>query len=280
MNHNPKTIVQTAQIPPVPHVLQRVLSLVENPRTSSADLEKIVSTEPALSTRLLKWVNSAYYALPRKVSSISHAIILLGYSTVKSIASGMILLDAFDDMPKVQKDYVSQIWKHTLKASSIMKVLAAKEKQDVQDDLFLSAMISDVGYLVMSQYFQADYNKLIERNYFPSIEEEMEAFGINHAEVGSELLALWQFPEIVLKLVKIHHDTELPDDMKKLVHYLQVVDFLAYQTDLGEYLNRDVGQIDPSFLTLLNLIDWTWDRLKENKTIVLQSLTMIEQLYR
>ena len=127
-------IVQSAEIPSIPHILQQILSLADSPRTSSSDLEKYVAQEPALVAQMLKWVNSAAYAVPQRVSSVTHAMIMLGFSTVKSIASGMILVNTFDDMSGLDKQFVNHVWKHTLSSAAIMKVISKAEANSKKDD--------------------------------------------------------------------------------------------------------------------------------------------------
>ncbi|OVE82801.1 hypothetical protein BVY03_00035, partial [bacterium K02(2017)] len=235
MIQNPELIVQAAEIPSIPKVLQQILSLADRPSTSSADLEKYVTQEPALVAQLLKWVNSAAYALPQRVSSVAHAMILLGFSTVKSIASGMVLVNAFEEVNGLSKEYVRHIWEHTLTAAAFIKILTKRENNTRKDDFFLAAIIHDVGYLVLRQYFGEKYDKLISKDPYPSFQSEQDLLGTNHVEIGVELLMEWKFPENVIELVKYHHDDEGFEGPKTDLYYLKVSDDLAYKGNIEEY---------------------------------------------
>jgi putative nucleotidyltransferase with HDIG domain len=274
-----KSIIQAADIPPVPHVLQQLLALADNPKTTSADLEKIVEREPALVAQLLKWVNSAFYSLPRRVSSISHAMILLGFSTVKSIASGMILIDVFDDLTGLSKDYVMSVWKHTLTGANLVKIIAKKEPMQKKDDLFLSAMIHDVGYLVMRQYFGNKYQELVHANPFPTVSDEGKSFEIDHAQIGAALLTEWKFPEPVIELVRNHHNPEPPEELVSDLNYLRACDYLAYQHNIEEFLSQDEDKVAPEMITMLQACGWEWADLAEQKEGIGKAIAVLDQMF-
>lgn len=274
-----KTIVQTAEIPSIPHVLQQILSLADSPSASSADLEKYVTQEPALVAQLLKWVNSAAYSLPQRVSSVAHAMILLGFSTVKSIASGMVLVNAFDDISGLSKDYVHHVWRHTLGAAAVMKIIARKEPNDKQDVYFLAAMIHDVGYLVLRQYYQEEYDKLLEEDPFPKPEREQEAFGIDHVAIGEELLKDWKFDEQVIQMVKYQHDSNHEECNQRDHFFLKICDEICDYPDLEEFLNLDEEYVEIELLTDLKKIGWSWKMLQEHRDEIVESIAAIDKLF-
>ena len=263
MTVSAKTIVQSADIPPIPGLLQQILSLADDPRTTSSQLEKLVSQEPSLAAKLLKWVNSAQYALAKRVNSVGHAMVLLGFSTVKSVASGMILINAFDDLHGVSKQVVRGIWEHTLLAANFTKILTRREPISKQDDLFLAAMIHDVGHLVMYQYFSKKYEALAKTVFFPLAEEEIQVFGVDHAQISAELLEQWRFPEDVIYLVKSHHKPRSFPGPAKDISYLIVCDKLSEQTDLTNFLKKKEAEIEPSLLDALKNITLSWKDLQD-----------------
>lgn len=279
MTPTPATIIQTAEIPSIPNVLQQILSLADNPSTTGTQLEQIVSQEPALVSQLLKWVNSAYYSLPRRVSSISHAMILLGFSTVKSIASGLMLINAFADMPQADKDFVNRVWTHTLMAANYSKILTAREAMGKQDDIFLAAMIHDVGYIVLRAYFGKKYKDLSDISPFPSPTKETEVFGVDHVQIGTELLKQWRFPEEVIELVRCHHHVSHYTGSKKDVTYIILSDLLSYEDRLGDFLNENETDMDMGFLQLLAVIGWDWKRLQAVRSKFLEAEDMIKTLF-
>lgn len=257
-----------------------VLSMADNPRATSSDLEKIVEQDPALMTQLLKAVNSAFYALPQKVSSVGHAMIILGFSTVKSITSGMLLINAFDDLPNLNKEMVLKVWHHTLTTANIMRVLTVREMVEVKDDLFLAGMIHDVGYLILVQYFRDQYQVLVDKNPFPTVAEEQAAFGVDHCQVGAALLRHWKFPERVMEIVAHHHNVASYPGQHKDIYYLYVADLLlGYQKDLESFFKIEASSLDQGWHTILAQIGWTWEKLQGKSEEIIKSLKVLDTLF-
>lgn len=279
MSTNPLTIIQTAEIPPIPAVLQQILAMADNPNTTSAQLEKLVSQEPALVAQLLKWVNSAYYSLPKRVSSISHAMILLGFSTVKSIASGLMLINAFEDMELQDRNFVHQVWQHTLLTANFTKILAQREPISKQDDFFLAGMIHDVGYIVLREYFGKKYQTLIAKNPFPTPQEEDALLGVNHTVIGTALLKEWHFPEEVTELVRCQHAPDNYMGQKREIAFLTASDNLANQKNLRHFFLKEEHQVDKEELKIIQLTGWDWPRLKASKQKFLDASDMTQKLF-
>lgn len=279
MSPSAKTIVQSANIPPIPGVLQQILSLADNPNTTGAQLEKIVSQEPLLVAKLLKWVNSAQYALPKRVSSVGHAMVMLGFSTVKSVASGMVLINAFDELQGVGKDVVNDIWHHTLLAANFSKILTKREPMGKQDDIFLACMIHDVGRLVMFQYFQKKYQTLCKGSLLPTSEEETQAFQVDHAQIAAELLEEWRFPEDVIYMVKCHHKPRSYPGTQKDINFVMLSDSLSQKKDLKTLLLQNAEQVDPSLLEMLKVINSTWQIIQSQGEALLGTQEMVDKLF-
>jgi HD-like signal output (HDOD) protein len=209
MRDRARRIVEGAEIPSIPHVLQAILALTSDPASSSRELEEKILTEPGLVAHLLKTVNSAYFGLSKKVASINQTIVLLGFTSVRSIASGLILINAFNHLPRLARRYVLTIWTHSLGSAGLTRILAGPRRREKQEELFLAAMVHNVGHLVLAQYFQQKYDDLAKGDPFPSVEEERRHFGVDHPEVGAMLLEEWKFTKEIIQLVRAHHQPEL-----------------------------------------------------------------------
>ena len=279
----PRDIIKTAEIPSIPHVLQEILSLVDNPQVSSAELEKIVLEEPGLVTNLLRLVNSAYYSLPQRISSIRHSMILLGFSTVKSIAMGLSLIDAFNSMVNVNKEYFLHVWQRALASSQFMKVICSHETVVMRDDLFLTAMVHHVGHLIMSQYFKGKYHELTQNTLFPNPEEEREKLGTDHAEIGGELLVEWKFSEFVMQIVRYHHDRAKYEGDKRHIVAIDLSDLLADKLrENPDFMEIDEKDQDPTMMQMMRIVAAgkadIWGKLMMQKGALKKSIEDIQQL--
>jgi len=187
-------IVEGIEIPSIPHVLQEILSLTNDPSTSCHDIERLVSSEPGLVTHILKTVNSAFFGTSSEVRSITHAIVMLGFSPVRSIVSGLVLIDVFHNLPGLDNKHVLKVWKHALACSGLVKILARSASPEKQDELFLTAMVQNVGHLVLAQHQPETYSQLTKETSFPTVDAEQDNFHTDHAETGAALLTAWNFP--------------------------------------------------------------------------------------
>lgn len=273
-----KSIVQSADVPSVPKILNEILLMADNPMATSSALEVLVVQEPGLAAQLLKWVNSALYALPNRVSSVSHSMVLLGFSTVKSVAAGMILINAFDTTVGLTKEYVGQVWGHTLSAATFIRHLTKGQSQSVRDDLFLAALIHDVGHLVLQQYFGAEYHALCTDFPFPPPEAERAMFGTDHAEVGAALLEEWKMPQRVVDLVALHHQPQRYEGVPSVMAFLRSSLELAAHGDFQQLLTLPVDEIDADLVANLEKAGWRWSDLQQQGEAVLQALGELKQL--
>ncbi len=274
-----ETIIQGSEIPSVPHVLRKILVLADDPDSSSRDLERLVMQEPGLVTHLLKTVNSAYYATNREITSVNRAIVMLGFLAVKSIASGLALIDAFNNIPGLNKDYVLTVWRQSLTCAGLIKILSRGMPRNRQDDLFLTAMVHNAGHLVLAQYFQSDYDVLIQDEPFPSPEQERGHFQTDHAEAGALLLDKWKFPERIVELVRFHHNPENYPGNPVLLKYLEICNIISEKhRNLDEFLKQPEENVDPSFMDSLNEIDLSWKGLKDKQELLVESANLARQI--
>jgi HD-like signal output (HDOD) protein len=274
-------IIGSADIPSIPHVLEQILAVTSDPSSSSRMLEEKILQEPGLVTHLLKTVNSAYYGFSQKIASVNQAIVLLGFSSIRSMASGLALIDAFNNLPGLNRAYVLQVWEHCLGCAGLVKELARELPRNRQDELFLSAMVHDVGHIVLAQYFSSRYDEWTSSDPFPSVQDERERFEVDHAEAGAALLGSWRFAEPVVHLVGAHHQREsFQGDPKDLI-LLQICDGLMRSSaDLEALFAMEASQVDAWLIDSLQQLGWTWPDLRDNQDPFLRSVEMSREIIR
>ncbi|MFQ5559114.1 MAG: HDOD domain-containing protein [Nitrospinota bacterium] len=256
-------IIDSAEIPSVPDVLQDILTLSKDPQASSRQLEQLIRKEPGLVAYLLKTVNSSYYGFPKKISSLNQTIVMLGFSSVQSIASGLMLIDTFNNLPGLNKKYVLTIWDHSLFCAGLIRIIGKKMDAKKQEEMFLASMVHNVGHLVLSQYFGPAYDQLIEQTPFPPPENEMELLNVDHTEAGSSLLEKWKFSPDIISSVATHHNSKSYIGEKQDLYHLQTCDLLARLFD-GDFLDSETCSSE-DLSKLLEDIGWTWEDLRKQK---------------
>ncbi|HYB22099.1 MAG TPA: HDOD domain-containing protein [Thermodesulfobacteriota bacterium] len=201
-----RVIQEIEHLPTLPQVVMRVLAMAESPRVSAIELSKAM--DQSLAAKVLKLANSAYYGVrsARNINSIHHAIVLIGFETVKEIILTTSFFHTFHDSRDVQA--LQPLWEHSLECALISKRLAWMYRYDSLDEAYLSGLTHDIGKLVIQQYFPDQYDEF-ERNKEKGMEmlaAEKEALSITHAEIGGKMAERWSFPANLVDAITHHHD--------------------------------------------------------------------------
>lgn len=234
----------------LPEVTAKIISTVEDPKSSAAQLHKIVSHDPALVTRILKVVNSAFYGLPGQVGSVERAIVLLGLNAVKNIAVAASLGQMFRGVKLCDGYTVKDLWTHCIAVAVVSREMAKRAKLQLAEEAFLAGMIHDVGILVSLQTWPEQLRTVCERAIAsdrPFIELEQEIIGVDHQQLGKGLAEKWQFPLPCQLVAGHHHDpASLPEGSRILVSLVHIADTICAQANHGFSLTGKVQKISPA----------------------------------
>src|SRR6187455_1266631 len=143
-----EAIREISHIATLPEITLKIVELVENPKSTAQDLHKVISNDPALCTRILKVVNSAFYGLPGQIGSINRAIVMLGLNAVKNIAIAASLAKLFRGGDLTATFSARELWTHSVYTAAIAKMLADKMGLAIADEAFLSGLMHDIGIMV------------------------------------------------------------------------------------------------------------------------------------
>lgn len=200
-------IKRVEQIPTLPIVSQKVLSLLCDDSVSIKKIAALIEKDQALAVKVLKMANSAFYSTLSKVSSIDHALIILGISEVRAILLAFSIYNFFPANRSNGFDR-TRFWAHSIICSQVAKYLAHYFNVKANDSLFLSGLIHDMGKVVFDQYFHDEFLEIVD--YVSTKHEsfskaEKEILGITHYQVSAKLLQQWRFPDQVVMQVFYHH---------------------------------------------------------------------------
>jgi len=198
------------KLPTLPGVAIKILEAVKKEETSLKEIGDILSKDPSLSAEVLKAINSPFYGLSTKVTSVSHAVNLLGINTVKSLALSFSLVKNLKADKSNGFDY-SGFWKDSLVGAVATKVLSGKILPKFADDGFFLGLIHNLGILIINQCMPDQYNLVLkekERNLRSYHEAENQILGLNHMEVGEYLVDSWSLPKIFSIPIRYHHEAD------------------------------------------------------------------------
>jgi HD-like signal output (HDOD) protein len=265
---------EISHIATLPEVTLKIVQLVEDPTSTAQDLHNVIAKDPALCTRILKVVNSAFYGLPGQIGSINRAIVLLGLNAVKNISIAASLSKLFKGGQLTPTFSAKDLWMHSVAVATATKALADRMKLGLADEAFLAGLIHDMGVMVEMQY---DRNKLVEviEKVAPPLgvdttaptgdmmEAEIAVFGATHQDFGHALCERWKFPKTFSNVTGFHHNPmSLPPENRTLACMVFIADRMA--AELGEGFRLDVGDtsIPAEILDLLGLDESDLEAIK------------------
>jgi putative nucleotidyltransferase with HDIG domain len=265
-----QAIGKVSSIATLPEVTSQIIKTVEDPRSSAAQLHKIIAHDPALVTRILKVVNSSFYGLPGQIGSIERAIVLLGLNAVKNIAVAASLGQLFRGVTLCNGFTAKDLWTHCISVASVARHLAREMRVPVADEAFLAGMIHDIGILVELQVWPDKLRQACEKSKTAGTDfcaVEREVIGVDHQQLGAGLAEQWKFPRSCQLVAGYHHQpAQLADNNRLLVTLVFVADTLCCQANNGfnlTALNQKVEDGDLSHVKLdLALVQHTQNNLQ------------------
>lgn len=266
-------------IPSLPEVVTRVMQLVQDPKSSAAQLSKVISHDPGLTSRVLRLVNSAYYGFPKQISSIQHAIMILGFTTMRGLVLSSSIFKIF--APKadgiILLDY-KKFWKHSLITAVASKEISKYLYFQQDDDIFSAAILHDIGKIILDQYDHENYVNVLKvpenERFLENVLTIEEKFcEINHCEIGKIVAESWNLPESLACVIKYHHS---PLDAGKHV-FLTAIVYLSniISTIILEDLSLDEKYFNKEVLDYLRIGK---DELAEILQKVIQETSSIDDL--
>jgi putative nucleotidyltransferase with HDIG domain len=201
-------------LPTLPIVVTKLIELVGNPKTSAGDLDHLISADQALSAKILKVSNSAFYGFPRKIVTIKWAIVVLGFEAVKNLGLSVALLERFPEGESHELFDRQQFWTHSIGCGAASRLLARRIGYRREAEAFVAGILHDLGKLILVEYFQDKFLSAVrlarsEDLYIAQAEEIV--LGVSHAEVGGWLAEKWNLPREIVEVIARHHGP-FPDD--------------------------------------------------------------------
>lgn len=195
-------LIEPHQIPAMPHVIVKALNIIKDEESGMKELADIISYDQALSTQVLKLVNSAYYGFPQQIISINKALTLIGMSQAKNIIITVAMKSMFSSTGG--KD----LWQHSIKCGVACEYIAKEFKLMSPDEAFILGFLHDIGKILLSRKSPHLYKKATDlaQRGLDVVEAEQIFFKTNHAEVGFFLATQWKLSIIIANAIKYHHE--------------------------------------------------------------------------
>lgn len=231
-----------SEFPTLPTVIARVMQLLDDPYSSASDITELISKDQAMTFRILKMANSAYYGFPRAIATVTESIVLLGFATVRNLILTTMMYN-FDQMwipgekRKIKKNpprLDQQVeWKHAVATAIAARELLIRQGLSAQEHLgYLAGLMHDVGKIFFYHYLHEDYMAVLEKvkgreAELPAAEAEM--LGADHGQVAAWIVDRWNLPSEIVEPIAFHHAPGKAVKQRQLAEVLAEANLLAHQ---------------------------------------------------
>ena len=273
-----------ADLPPLPVVVARIMETVNNPDASVEELNKLIAMDQGLASKVLRIVNSAYYGFPKRISTLSHAVVILGFNTVRNLVLGV---SAFGLLSQKSMPYGlnrTQFWEHSIATGIGGSILAKKRLPKIRtagEEAFIGGLLHDVGALFLDSYFPVQYAVAMAfaaREGKTARDAEAMVLGIEHATVGRRIAEHWNFPQHLVTIVGGHHEPMRHQETSELVCIIHASEWLAWECGYKTSGHTKASSLDPEVEAWLGFDEAMWETAKAELAIQVKAAESLLQV--
>ncbi|MEN6327220.1 MAG: HDOD domain-containing protein [Syntrophomonas sp.] len=223
-------------LPALPHVVVKVMELTEDPDATAQDISNVLNQDQAMTARVLKLANSAFYGFPRRIGTINDAIIYLGFKTIRSIVMAVSVSDILSREIEGYALEYGELWKHSQCTAIAARLIARKAKFGLLDLAYTAALLHDIGKVILNNFMKEAYHEVVDRvsgENTSFIDTENEILGFNHAMVGARVAENWNLPPELVEAIALHHHPENAEINKRLTAIVHLGDAICVMMGIG-----------------------------------------------
>ena len=263
-----RVIENIDHLPSLPSIVTRLIQVVNSPDTSAEDAAELIEKDPALTSKMIRLANSAFYGIPRSISSVSSAVVILGFNTIRSLVLSASVMKMFPgaQMQAIDKD---RFWKHAIVCAIAAKVIVRhfiNVRMMDPESAFCAGILHDIGKLIFNEFIPDDYRETCEyaqKKGISLLDAETKILGINHAEIGRILSDKWALPLDLEYSLVYHHEPAQSDTILDLVTTVHFADILTHRLGMGLYDNEtQYGEWEKA-RTVLNISETDYRRVSD-----------------
>ncbi len=196
-------------VPTLPLIVFELNKLLQDPDTSIANISQAIERDQAMSLKILRLVNSAFYGFKTKISDIRNAVVMLGFNAVRNAIVSLSVIEAFSKKAPLKDFDITDFWRHSLAVAVTSKSISAKSRVNSPDNCFVGGLLHDVGKVILAQYFPDLFASLwstVQGDCCDFYTAERKVHSTNHAMIGAHLATKWQLPQGLIDAIGFHHD--------------------------------------------------------------------------
>ena len=242
-------VEKVSNLPTLPGIVTRIAEMVDSPETTGRQLGREIAKDQVISAKVLKLVNSGFYGFSEPISTIQHAVTLLGFNTVKSLVLSSTVLD-------LMKESLPGLWEHSLACARTCSIIAGHIELDEQEEISTAGLLHDLGKVILRQTMEREFRRIanyVARADMLFYQAEEKVLGVNHGEMGGWLLEKWALPPKLVEPIVDHHDFRPNRDYAENTAILHLADILCRAQAFGSGGDRKIPRLAPNVLETLKL---------------------------
>jgi putative nucleotidyltransferase with HDIG domain len=224
-------ILNSKDLPTIPVLLARILAVVDGEHSSARELVDVMQRDQALTGRVLRLANSGFFGFSRQVATLPRAIMILGFSTVRSLALGVKIWEAMRGRDGLS---LTELWEHSALVGAAARLIARRVRVADPEEIFTAGLLHDIGRAVLNLRFPAEYAAAASATGPDRLERERAAFGIDHTQAGAWLAEAWSLPQSIVETAACHHDPITPGMPLGAAVIVNLANRLVHWTDLDD----------------------------------------------
>jgi putative nucleotidyltransferase with HDIG domain len=245
-----KILQKVSAFPSMPKAVIKLRALLSEKDVSIDEIERILRHDPGLAANVLRLANSAFFGLPAKVTTLKHAIMLVGVDRFSQIAVGASMNKTMDTAVEGYGLSPGELWLHSIAVSTTAEALAKNRKFPATNDFFMPALLHDLGKLVLGKFVKAEQQKIdsLVTKGVPFVIAEKEVLKTDHAEIGALILSKWSFPDDLINAVRWHHYPEGLENSNLVPEIVYIANLLCHSNSDSE---SDEEQLNMPYSSVL-----------------------------
>lgn len=242
-------ILQVASLPALPATVHEVNRLMESPDVTTEKIAKVISYDQTMAAKVLRMVNSPIYGFPGRISSLQHALTLLGFNVIRGLVLSTVVFDSMNDG-------MAGLWDHSLGCSLASAEIARATGKKNPEEYAVAGLLHDLGKALFSLQIpeaRKEVDRLVEAQDISFFEAEMRVLGFAHDRINGWLAEHWNLPLVIKEAMVYHHDPLKAQFYPEVAAIVQLGDFFARVFDCGFGGDRGVNPLDPRSFKILGL---------------------------
>ena len=234
-----KKIEQIENLPTLPEVANKLLKIINDPTTTAVDVANLISRDLSLTSKVLRLANSAFYGIPRTVTTVQNAVVILGLKVINTMVFSITVVKMFPGDGRNELFSRKKFWAHSLACAVIARQLALRMRKFTlfdPEECFCAGLIHDIGRIVLDQYFHENFLKAIQKavkDKIPLVQAEQETFGFTHMDVGDWLTSRWELPQDIRVPIVFHHNPSKTEFAREITTLVHLADNMCLELDYG-----------------------------------------------